>query len=320
MVKIALAPASSELAREIIDVLVATGKHEIVALVRRDPTQFPSLPGVTWVQTDYQDKAELVRLFNGVEVVLSFIPVHLDIGNAIQKRLIDASIEAGVKRFAPSEWSCGTQLESVLGAIPWYTGKVEVAQYLEDLNQDKKVIEYTRFHPGGFMNYLAHPHKSTSHVTTFNFLIDFESQNAQVIEGSLDSVVALTTVQDIAGVVARAVEFKGEWPVIGGIAGSRITIGELLKLGDAIGRPFKIQWLKGEDLEAIEYKPEIYVGVDLRNALPEQAGKFLQMALNGMLLSMSRGIYDVTDEWNKLLPDYKFTQTEDFIKKYWGGK
>jgi hypothetical protein len=37
--------------------------------------------------------------------VLSFIVVHLDTNCASQKALIDAAIEAGVKRIAPSEWA-----------------------------------------------------------------------------------------------------------------------------------------------------------------------------------------------------------------------
>jgi hypothetical protein len=41
---------------------------------------------------------------DGVHTVLSFIVVHLDENAAAQKALIDAAIQAGVKRFAPSEW------------------------------------------------------------------------------------------------------------------------------------------------------------------------------------------------------------------------
>jgi hypothetical protein len=46
-------------------------------------------------------------VLQGVHTVLSFISTHLDQeGTAnIQKRLIDASVQAGVKRFAPSEWA-----------------------------------------------------------------------------------------------------------------------------------------------------------------------------------------------------------------------
>lgn len=321
MVKIAIASATSQLAREVIDALVATKKHEIIGLVRKDPAQYPPIPGVKWEQTTYEDKAELVRLFKGVEAVLSFVPVHLDPGNVMQKNLIDAAVEAGVKRFAPSEWAVGVKLESALDAIPWYTGKVEVAHYLESLNKEKKVIEYTRFQVGGFMNYLGHPHKSANHVNTLPFLFDFDKQHAVLVEGRLDDVIVWTTVQDIAGVVARAVEYEGEWPAVGGISGSRVTIGELLRLGEAIkGKPFTVDWVKLEDLEAEKRTAVNFTGFDLHSASPEEFQRFITFALRGIMLGISRGAFAVTDEWNRILPDYKFTKVEDFLKKIWGKK
>jgi len=57
------------------------------------------------VKTDYGDKEQLTSILNGVHTVLSFITPPLDPGSAAQKLLIDASITAGVKRFAPSEWA-----------------------------------------------------------------------------------------------------------------------------------------------------------------------------------------------------------------------
>jgi hypothetical protein len=57
------------------------------------------------VQTTYQDKYELVQLLKGVHTVLCFFTVHLDPGSETQKRLIDAAVEAGVKRYAPAEWA-----------------------------------------------------------------------------------------------------------------------------------------------------------------------------------------------------------------------
>ncbi|KAI0840136.1 NAD(P)-binding protein [Hypoxylon sp. FL0890] len=311
MVKIAIAAASGQLAREIIDKLVEAQKHEIIALVRKDPAQLPSLPGVKWIQTTYGDKSELVRLFQGVETVLSLFPVHFDVGNATQKRLIDAAVEAGVKRFAPSEWATGVKLESALEYMPWYAGKVEVAHYLENLNKEKKVIEYSRFQVGVFMDYLGHPHQTSKHVTTVPVQFNFEKQHATLIEGSLDDVVVWTTVQDIAGVVAQAVEYKGEWPAIGGISGSRVTNGEMLRLGEAIGKPFTVDWLKMEDIES----GDMTNAVDLRSATPEETQAFLDSAIRRISAAISRGAYDVTDEWNKILPDYQFTTVGDFVKK-----
>ena len=63
------------------------------------------IPRSTWVQVDYADKEGLTKIFAGVDVVLSFITSQTDPHGDAQKSLIDASISAGVKRFAPSEWA-----------------------------------------------------------------------------------------------------------------------------------------------------------------------------------------------------------------------
>jgi hypothetical protein len=41
--------------------------------------------------------------------------------------------------------------------------------------------------------------------------------------------------------------------------------------------------------------------------------------LKGLLLGFQDGAFQVSDEWNKLLPDYKFTQPEEFLTKAWAG-
>lgn len=319
MVKIAIAGASGGLAREIIDKLVETQKHEIIAMVRRDPAQFPSFPGVEWTQTNYEHKSELVGLFKGVETVLVCFAVHLDQDNATQKRLIDAAVEAGVKRLAPSEWATGVKLEGALHVIPWYANKVEIAHYLEKINEKKKVIEYTRFQIGAFMNYLGHPHQTSKHIKTLDFSFSFEKQHAMLIEGSLDDVMTWTTVEDIAVVVARAVEYQGEWPTIGGIRGTTITLGEMLQLGEQIGRPFTVDWIKKDAFAQAANKFE-FDKFDLNSASPEEIATFLDVATKGILVGIGCGAYAVTDEWNRLLPDYEFTQVGDFVKKVWAGR
>lgn len=40
----------------------------------------------------------------------------------------------------------------------------------------------------------------------------------------------------------------------------------------------------------------------------------------GILYATSKGAWDVGDEWNKLLPDYKFVTVEEFATKLWGQK
>lgn len=64
-----------------------------------------TLEGMKHVKTDYTDPNQLAEILKGVHTVLSFITTASDPGNRSQKNLIDASVKAGVKRFAPSEWA-----------------------------------------------------------------------------------------------------------------------------------------------------------------------------------------------------------------------
>lgn len=189
------------------------------------------------------------------------------------------------------------------------------------------------------MNYLAHPHKTTNHVSGLTFAFDFSGQKAVAIEGFEDAVLTWTSVQDIAGVVARAVEYEGEWPAVGGISGSPMTIGQMLRLGESIGmypsfhsnanrtksltaqltgKPFEVEWLKLQDLEAELKAPQpVDADLDIHNSSPEKLDAFLKWATRAILVAVTRGAYHISDEWNKLLPDYKFTQVEDLVREHW---
>jgi hypothetical protein len=61
---------------------------------------------VAWRQVDYNDKSALVDAVKSIDTMLSFLAMF-DQNEApeLHKKLIDAAIEAGVKRFAPSEWA-----------------------------------------------------------------------------------------------------------------------------------------------------------------------------------------------------------------------
>ncbi|KAJ3510642.1 hypothetical protein NM208_g15508 [Fusarium decemcellulare] len=321
MVKIAIAGASGQVAREILDKLVETGKHEILGLVRRDPASLPSLPNVRWVQTTYDDKQELVKQLRGVETVLSFITNMDDPTATAEKRLIDAAIEAGVKRFAPGEWAIGENLVKAIDAVPWYQGKLATRKYLRELNQKEKVLEYCLFQPGQFTNYYGYPHQTTKHISISPFMINLDSMRAVLDEDHKDAELSLTTADDLGNVVVRAVDYPGEWPEVGGITGTRIKIPDLLALGEKIrGKSFTIEWVKNEDLKngvlKVERLPELNHPV-LASLSKEQLDGFRKGVLIGTVLLASAGAWAVTDEWNQLLPDYKFTQVEDFLRQVW---
>jgi hypothetical protein len=95
----------TDVAREIIDTLIETGKHELILLSRKYPSTQASLQNAVWMNTDYtNDDDSLTDLLKGVHTVLSFITSATDLDNRAQKALIDACVAAGVRRFAPSEW------------------------------------------------------------------------------------------------------------------------------------------------------------------------------------------------------------------------
>jgi len=62
------------------------------------------MDGVTWVKADYEDQKQMAQILQGVHTVLSFIAPQ-DPASTVQKTVIDAALQAGVKRFAPSEWA-----------------------------------------------------------------------------------------------------------------------------------------------------------------------------------------------------------------------
>jgi hypothetical protein len=64
--------------------------------------------------------------------------------------------------------------------------------------------------------------------------IDFNNRRALILDGGDGSRFTFTTVQDLANVVARAIDFTNEWPVIGGIKGAELSMGEIISLGEKI--------------------------------------------------------------------------------------
>lgn len=64
-------------------------------------------------------------------------------------------------------------------------------------------------------------------------MIDFENRRAIVVDGH-DTIMTFTSIQDLAAVVVRAVDVEAEWPVIGGISGNRMSVAEIIKIGEKI--------------------------------------------------------------------------------------
>ncbi|KAK4142456.1 uncharacterized protein C8A04DRAFT_38252 [Dichotomopilus funicola] len=317
MVKIAIAGGAGNVGQEIIDVLAATNKHDILVLSRKDATPNDLPPTVTWVKTDYTNLDRLTQTLRGVDTVLSFITAHMDPGSVAQKSLIDAAVRAGVRRFAPSEWA-----SSSFEHMPWNDGKAVIREYLAELNKEKKILEYTLFQPGLFTNYLTHPYRSTKHIQPIETPFDLARRRALVVQGRYEEArITLTTVADLAQVVVRAVEYEGPWPVVGGIRGDDMTLRKVVEMGERVrGGKFTVEKLNADDLKAGVVKSSWMPQPTHPSFTPEEIAALAQRMTAGIVLGISSNTLSVSDEWNQLLPDYEFTKAEKFLREQWRGK
>jgi hypothetical protein len=79
----------------------------------------------------------------------------------------------------------------------------------------------------------------------------------------------------------------------------------------------KIEWLKLEDLLAGELKTDKYPRLPLPSVPKDQVEAFSKMVVSGILIGYHRGVFAVSDEWNKRLPEYKFTKAEELLGRVW---
>jgi hypothetical protein len=86
------------------------------------------------------------------------------------------------------------------------------------------------------------------------------------------------------------------------------------------GKPFSIEKVKVEDLEAGNLKTSWVPAFSHPSVPKEQWEGYAKAVMIGSLLAMERGAWDVSDEWNKLLPELKLTSIEDFLTGVWNGK
>lgn len=79
-------------------------------------------------------------------------------------------------------------------------------------------------------------------------VFDIKNRRALVVEGHEDAIMTLTTVADAAAVIARAVDYEGEWPTTGGICGNRVSVSQIIEIAS------KVRGMKKPRLMLVEHK------------------------------------------------------------------
>ena len=81
-----------------------------------------------------------------------------------------------------------------------------------------------------------------------------------------------------------------------------------------------MEYFKSEDLESGEFQPSWLPKLEHPSIAPEYVDAASKAIVQGFLLAFPERAFDIGDEWNKLLPDYKFTDAEEFLEEAWKGK
>jgi hypothetical protein len=177
---------------------------------------------------DYESPDSLRFALAGVDIIISTV-----LGPA-QLRLIEAAVRCRVGRFAPAEFEGPPRLRPA--EDPLDRGRQAARQLLHhyrDRIQSTAFIcgiFYERFQPGGLAS--ARIGASSGFSGEGDYMLDIRNMTAQIpiydVRGQ-NSVICMTTAQDVGRFVARAVGLN-RWPSELVMSGERISVYDLLVL------------------------------------------------------------------------------------------
>lgn len=128
------------------------GGFEVTILSREGSTStdsLPSHPKQKIVKVNFDDVNSITSALQGVEGVVSNVASHALLS---QKKIIDAAIAAGVKRFLPSEF--GSDLSTKANqTVPFNQPKIEIQHYLEETSKKHPDFTYTFVCNGPFFDW-----------------------------------------------------------------------------------------------------------------------------------------------------------------------
>ncbi|EHK27012.1 uncharacterized protein TRIVIDRAFT_55230 [Trichoderma virens Gv29-8] len=145
---IAITGANGSVGKVVLKALLDAGNFNITVLRRNNSSStFPD--SVKVVDVDFDSVDSLTAALAGQDVVVS--TVGSEGLNNEQKKLVDAAVAAGVKRFLPSEYGCDLSNE-LAAKLPVFAHKIEVEKYLEEKAKTTP-LTYTYVYSGPFLDW-----------------------------------------------------------------------------------------------------------------------------------------------------------------------
>ncbi|CCF33129.1 hypothetical protein CH063_05381 [Colletotrichum higginsianum] len=274
---VALAGANGFLGKVLLQVLLQSGRFQLTVLTRKGSRhEFPA--GVAVKKVDYESVPSLEDALRGQDALVSalaFDAIH------IQKNVVDAAFNAGVRRMIPSEYGNDTK-NPKLASIPIYQPKIAIRKYL-----DEKVAERPSFSYTIIMNvsFLAPGY-------ALDFLVDVRGKKAHIKDGG-DVKFNATTMphigQAVIGILTHLDETANRPVKISSVETTQNEIVEIAKAVDPSGE-WEMTHSRTEDLERIAHE---------RWNAGDHSEEVVEMFINRAFIGTEAGYFPETD--NKLL-------------------
>ena len=310
MVVIALAGATTGLGLTVLRHLASSSNNtNTYIILSRSPQPAWTARGVTVREADYASHASLVEALRGVHTVLSFIGGSASALRDSQLALVAAAVEAGVQRFAPSEFA----LRGGGYGLELYAGKREVWDAVVASG-----MEHTRFSCGMFMGLLgtgtpkgvtavgaaegaaSGEEEALGGLRPWNFVVNVKAGTAD-LPGDGRGKVVFTDTRDVARFVEAALGME-RWPEELGMRGDLMDWREMVGVLEEVqGRKFLVRENSVEEMERVARELE---------------GKRFY---NQVRVAFANGEGVVGDELNQAFPEIKPTDVRTFARKWWDG-
>lgn len=263
--------------KALLQVLLQSDLFQITVLTREESChQFPT--GVAVKKVNYESVSSLEDALRGQDALVSalaFDAIH------IQRNVVDAAFNAGVRRMIPSEYGNDT-MNPKLANIPIYQPKIAIRKYLDEKVAEKPSFSYTIIMNVSFL----------APGYALDFLVDVKAKRAHIKDGGTVKFNATTMphIGDaVIGILTHLEETANRPVKISSVETTQNEIIELAKGIDPSGE-WEIKHSKTEDLERIAHE---------RWNDGDHSEEVVEMFINRAFIGTDAGYFPETD--NKLL-------------------
>jgi uncharacterized protein YbjT (DUF2867 family) len=319
---------SPTLGKAIVDALANSQTCAPIIISRMKPNEkqpasrlTPSDASVPIRYADYTSKDSLISVLRGVHTVICVIKIVDETWGPTQITLLNAAKEAGVSRFAPSEFELGARAAGLIDLTAPTKGPVWDAC-------KKSGLEVTRFQCGGFYQALlqyAERNPRWDEATRKRIedaghgLVDDdhmwslqrESAHELVTEQGTSPRITLTDIADVGRFVAAACELPdGKWKEDMSMVGQTLTMKEVTETLEEVSGVK----LRRERLDPQALKKKIYAVKGIGRTEEEIIGK-LWNQIEAIMVKDEEDAGVLRAVVNELCPQVKPQSIREYLER-----